>query len=91
MYIIMIVREVVRYTPSATGIPCRYLQLLDKEMLELYPKTKELKKLMTLIGRDELSFEVGYCAHISTCTRDIQIGEVVVCVAKNLYCGTEVS
>merc|ERR1711937_715243 len=35
-------------------------QLLDKEMLELYPKTKELKKLMTLIGRDELTFEVTF-------------------------------
>lgn len=40
------------------------MQLLDKEMLELYPKTKELKKLMTLIGRDELSFEVCYCVHV---------------------------
>jgi len=36
------------------------MQLLDKEMLELYPKTKELKKLMTLIGRDELTFEVTF-------------------------------
>lgn len=35
-------------------------QLLDKEMLELYPKTKELKKLMILLGRDELCFEVTF-------------------------------
>ncbi len=41
-------------------------------MLELYPKTKELKKLMILLGRDELFFEVRCAGEM------MKIGEVAV-------------